>query len=106
MANDPDALNHSCSITGKHEIVRSHCDIALVIRGDDLSKGMSSYLSRLVQMRENIELLRHTEIRKMTGNKMLEALELENTKTHERRVVETPAIFSMMQNHAHLGFSR
>jgi len=76
--------------------VRSHCDIALVIRGDDLSKGMSSYLSRRVQMRENIELLRHTEIRKMTGNKMLEALELENTKTHERRVVETPAIFSMI----------
>jgi thioredoxin reductase (NADPH) len=76
--------------------VRSHCDIALVIRGDDLSKGMSSYLSRRVQMRENIELLRHTEIRKMTGNKMLEAVELENTKTHERRVVETPAIFSMI----------
>ena len=70
--------------------------VLLVIRGDDLSRSMSSYLSRRVQTRENIELLRHTEIRKMTGNKMLEAVELENTETRERRVVETPAIFSMI----------
>src|SRR5438309_7018321 len=70
--------------------------VLLVIRGDDLSKNMSSYLSRRVQARENIELLRRTKIRKMTGNKMLEAVELENTATHERRVVETPAVFSMI----------
>jgi len=47
-----------------------------VIRGDDLSKGTSSYLSRRVQMCENIELLRHTKIWKMAGNKMLQAVEL------------------------------
>jgi len=70
--------------------------VLLVIRSDDLSKSMSSYLSRRVQARENIELLRRTKIRKMTGNKMLEAVELENTATHERRVVETPAVFSMI----------
>gem|GEM_PF-6798910 len=27
---------------------------------------------------------------------MLEAVELENTETHERRIVETPAVFSMI----------
>jgi len=70
--------------------------VLLVIRGDDLSKSMSSYLSRRVEARENIELLCHTEIRKMTGGKMLEAVELENTDTHERRIVNTPAIFSMI----------
>jgi len=70
--------------------------VLLVIRGDDLSKSMSSYLSQRVQACENIELLRHTEVRKMTGGKMLEAVELENTKTHERRTVKTPAIFSMI----------
>ncbi len=70
--------------------------VLLVIRGDDLSKSMSSYLSRRVEARENIELLRHTEIRKMTGGKMLQAVELENTETHERRIVKTPAIFSMI----------
>lgn len=70
--------------------------VLLVIRGDDLSKSMSNYLSRRLQTRENIELLSHTEIRKMSGNKMLEAVELENTQTRERRVVKTPAVFSMI----------
>jgi thioredoxin reductase (NADPH) len=70
--------------------------VLLVIRGDNLSKTMSSYLSQRVQAHENIELLLHTEIRRMSGNKVLEAVELENTATHERRVVETPAVFSMI----------
>jgi thioredoxin reductase (NADPH) len=70
--------------------------VLLVIRGDNLSKTMSSYLSRRVQAHQNIELLLHTEIRRMSGNKMLEAVELENTATHERRVVKTPAVFSMI----------
>jgi thioredoxin reductase (NADPH) len=70
--------------------------VLLVIRGDDLSKSMSSYLSRRVQARDNIDILTHTEIRKMSGGDMLEAVELENTRTGERRVVRTPAIFSMI----------
>jgi thioredoxin reductase (NADPH) len=70
--------------------------VLLIIRGDDLSKSMSSYLSRRVQACGNIELLSRTEIRKMSGNKMLETVELENTETRERRVVETPAVFSMI----------
>ncbi len=70
--------------------------VLLVIRGNELSKTMSSYLSRRVQAHPNIELLLQTEIRRMSGNKMLEAAELENTETHERRIVETPAVFSMI----------
>jgi thioredoxin reductase (NADPH) len=70
--------------------------VLLVIRGDDLSKSMSSYLSRRVERKENIEILRHTVIRKMTGGKHLETVELENTETGERRVVQTPAVFSMI----------
>jgi thioredoxin reductase (NADPH) len=70
--------------------------VLLVIRGHDLSGSMSAYLSRRVLAKENIELLTHTEIRKLNGNAMLESVELENTKTAERRVVETPAVFSMI----------
>ncbi len=69
--------------------------VLLVIRGDDLSK-MSSYLSRRVEAHKNIEILFHTQIRRMSGNKTLEEAELEDTKTGERRVVRTPAIFSMI----------
>ena len=39
--------------------------VLLVVRGNDLSKSMSNYLSRRVQTKENIEILYHTEIRKM-----------------------------------------
>jgi thioredoxin reductase (NADPH) len=70
--------------------------VLLVIRGESLSKSMSSYLSRRVEAKENIEILPHTEIRKMMGGKVLEAVELENTDTHERRTVQTPAVFSMI----------
>ena len=68
----------------------------LVIRGEGLTKSMSTYLSRRVEAKENIEILAHTEIRKMMGGKVLEAVELENTETHERNIVETPAVFSMV----------
>ena len=69
--------------------------VLLVIRGADLSK-MSTYLSRRVEAQENIEILFHTQIRKMSGGKMLEEAELQNTKTGEQRIVRTPAIFSMI----------
>src|SRR5256886_4762340 len=69
--------------------------VLLVIRGENLSK-MSSYLSRRVKAQPNIDILFHTQIRKMSGNKTLQEAELENTKTGERRVVKTPAIFSMI----------
>jgi thioredoxin reductase (NADPH) len=71
-------------------------NVILVIRGAGLSRTMSSYLSRRVETRPNIEMLTFTEVRKMTGNKKLEAVELENTKTHERRLVQACALFSMI----------
>ena len=70
--------------------------VLLVIRGEGLAKSMSTYLSRRVEAKENIEILACTEIRKMIGGKVLEAVELENTETHERRIVQTPAVFSMV----------
>jgi thioredoxin reductase (NADPH) len=69
--------------------------VLLVLRGENLAK-MSTYLSRRVEAQQNIEILFCTEVRKMSGGKMLEEAELENTKTGERRVVQTPAIFSMI----------
>src|SRR5580704_3874695 len=70
--------------------------VLLVIRGEGLAKSMSTYLSRRVEAKKNIEILAHTEIRKMMGGKVLEAVELENAETHERRIIQTPAVFSMV----------
>jgi thioredoxin reductase (NADPH) len=70
--------------------------VLLVVRGDNLAKSMSSYLSRRIETKDNIETLRQTEIRKMTGTKYLETVELENVQTGERRIVQTAAVFSMI----------
>jgi len=69
--------------------------VVLVIRGEGLGKSMSSYLARRVEACGSIEILSHTEIRRMLGRKALEAAELENTRTQERRTIQTSAIFSM-----------
>jgi thioredoxin reductase (NADPH) len=70
--------------------------VLLVIRGDDITKKMSDYLSRRVQAQPNIEIVYRTEIRKTFGDQGLEEVELENTQTGERRTIKTPAVFSMI----------
>jgi thioredoxin reductase (NADPH) len=70
--------------------------VLLVVRGKSIANKMSDYLSRRVQARKNVEILYQTEIRKMFGGKKLEQIELENTETGERRMVRTPAVFSMV----------
>lgn len=70
--------------------------VLLVIRGRDLSATMSDYLARRIRVRENVELLTCTTVRRMVGQRALEAVELENTETGERRTVETSAVFSMI----------
>ncbi|HEY2712394.1 MAG TPA: FAD-dependent oxidoreductase [Chthoniobacterales bacterium] len=71
-------------------------NVLLVVRGNELGRTMSSYLSRRVESHPKIEILYRNEIRKMRGGKMLEGVELENTATGDRRTVETPAVFSMI----------
>ena len=70
--------------------------VLLVVRGSDITNKMSDYLSRRVQAQKNIEILYRTEIRRMAGDQKLEEVELENTKTGERWMVKTPAVFSMI----------
>jgi thioredoxin reductase (NADPH) len=70
--------------------------VLLVVRGDDVAKHMSDYLSRRVTSQKNIEILYQTEIRRMSGNQKLEEIELENSRSGERQVIQTPAVFSMI----------
>lgn len=70
--------------------------VLLVIRRHKLAAHMSDYLARRVQAQNNIEIHYNTEIRRMIGNHKLEQVELENTKTGERQMVKTPAVFSMI----------
>ncbi len=70
--------------------------VLLLIRGDDLGKDMSRYLSRRIEQTKNIELLSSTEITRMTGKGHLEAVEIRNNRTGGTRMVETPAVFTFI----------
>ena len=70
--------------------------VLILIRGDDLNKNMSSYLVRRIEQTNNIELLTNTTIQGMTGNGHLQAIEIVNHKTDQRRTIETPGVFSFI----------
>ena len=67
--------------------------VLLLIRGDSLSKSMSSYLSDRIERSDEIELLTHTEVTKMMGNDCLEAVEITNNQTQETQEVEVAGVF-------------
>jgi thioredoxin reductase (NADPH) len=70
--------------------------VLLLIRGDDLNKGMSRYLSRRIEQTTNIEVLTNTEVTQMEGNTHLESVEIRNNRTGKRRAVTTSAVFTFI----------
>jgi thioredoxin reductase (NADPH) len=70
--------------------------VYLVIRGENLYKDMSSYLVQRVEQAPNIEVLKNTEVRRMTGDGHLAEVELVNNKTGEVRKLKTSAVFSFI----------
>lgn len=70
--------------------------VFLLIRGDDPHKNMSTYLARRIEQTDNIELLRHTTIRRMEGDRELAEVEIVNGTTGHARTLATPAVFSFI----------
>lgn len=70
--------------------------VYVLIRGDDLGKNMSRYLSQRIEATENIELLCETEVTGLSGKDYLESAEVTNNKTGEKREIKTPAVFSFI----------
>jgi len=70
--------------------------VFVVIRGENLYKSMSSYLVHRIEQMPNVEVLRHTRVRRCEGATCLTAVELEDTETKSTRLIETPALFSFI----------
>jgi len=70
--------------------------VLLLLRGDDLSKNMSSYLAQRIERTANIEVLYNTTIRRMNGETHLASVDIVNSKTGEERTLETPGVFSFI----------
>ncbi|MEO1525220.1 MAG: FAD-dependent oxidoreductase [Planctomycetota bacterium] len=59
-------------------------EVKLVLRGDDLGKSMSNYLSRRILKTPNIEVLYNTEVDALVGEDSLEEIGLVNNQTDAR----------------------
>jgi thioredoxin reductase (NADPH) len=70
--------------------------VFLLIRGDDLSKAMSAYLARRIEQTPNIEVLYHTTVLRMHGDKHLASVTIVDNKTGQERTLMTPALFSFI----------
>ena len=68
-------------------------DVSLVVRGDNLHKSMSSYLSERVESNPRVRIRLRTELRGVEGTSCLERLHLENTATGETTTEESSGAF-------------
>src|SRR5216684_1385413 len=70
--------------------------VFFLIRGDDLCKSMSSYLAHRIMNTPNIEILRCSEVTRMSSDGHLSAVEIVNKLTGEKRTLQTAALFSFI----------
>src|SRR5918997_614336 len=76
----------------------------LLIRGDDLGKGMSSYLVDRVTDAENVELLANTEVRELEGEDRIEGVVVEDNRSGARRTLGARALFVFIGAEANTGW--
>ncbi len=67
--------------------------VKMVIRGSDLSKGMSSYLSHRVMNHPKIELIANSEVTAINGNSCVEEIVIRNSQTGEVQSTKCSALF-------------
>ncbi len=67
--------------------------VYLVVRGDDLSADMSRYLVDRIEANPRIEVLLHTEVCEVKGDKAVESAVAKDRHTGEKRTLPTRALF-------------
>ena len=67
--------------------------VSLLVRGDSLDDGMSRYLVDRIEAAANIDVLTGTEIRALSGETAVDAIEVETLGTGERRHLPIQALF-------------
>jgi thioredoxin reductase (NADPH) len=78
--------------------------VYLLIRGNDLGKGMSRYLVDRVTDAENVELLANTEVRDLMGEDRLEGVVVEDNRSGARRTLGARALFFFIGAEANTGW--
>ncbi|MFA3839043.1 FAD-dependent oxidoreductase [Streptomyces aureus] len=80
--------------------------VHLLVRGGDLNADMSRYLVDQVERHPKIEVLLHTEVRRVSGEEKLESLIVENNAGSERRELRAAALFVFIGARPHTDWLR
>jgi thioredoxin reductase (NADPH) len=67
--------------------------VSLVVRRRELTETMSQYLIARIEANDRIEVLNHTEVRGLAGEKHLEEVTLEDNQSGARRSVPCQGLF-------------
>ncbi|MEJ2747685.1 MAG: FAD-dependent oxidoreductase, partial [Anaerolineae bacterium] len=67
--------------------------VTMLVRGSDLTKGMSQYLVDQIEGTANIDVKVRTVVTEVHGSDRLEAITIKNTVTDETQKVAAPAMF-------------
>ncbi len=78
--------------------------VYLLIRGDDLGKGMSRYLVDRITESEDVELLANTKVRQLVGEDRLEGVVVEDNRSGARRTLGAKALFVFIGAEANTGW--
>ena len=65
----------------------------LLIRGNDLTKSMSRYLVDQIERNDSIEVLKHSEVVALGGDRELETVTIADNRSGERTEVAARALF-------------
>ncbi len=68
-------------------------EVKMVIRGPDLSKGMSAYLSQRILNHPQIEVLPYSEVTDIRGNGSVQAVSIRDNSKATIRDIDCPAVF-------------
>ncbi len=68
-------------------------EVKMVIRGPDLSKGMSSYLSQRILNHPGIQVLANSEVADIQGNGCVQSVSIRDVTTSSTIQVDCPAVF-------------
>lgn len=75
--------------------------VTIVIRGTDLAKSMSSYLTERIAGRADIEVRYHSQVRRLDGSRRLERVVVEDLTTKTSATLPAAALFVLVGAEPH-----
>ncbi len=104
---DPVAVVGGGNSAGQATVFLSNhaAEVRLLVRDDDLGKGMSRYLVDQIMASPHVDVRLNTEVRELQGDDgVLEGVVVEDTRTGERSTIDARMLFVFIGAQPHTGW--